>query len=49
MHFLERIKFRFEKERKPYISLHFKAFHKYYSRIIFEKCVATLNFLFGFQ
>ena len=33
----------------PYIALHCKDFYKYYSRIIFEKCVVTPNFLFGFQ
>ena len=50
MHFWEIIKFQFEKERlTPYIALYFTAFYKYYLWIIFEKCVVTPNFLFGFQ
>ena len=32
-----------------YIDLHFNALYKYYSPIIFEKCVVTPNILFGFQ
>ena len=46
MHFWEIIMLQFEKK---YIALYFKAFYKYYSWIIFEKCVVTPNFLFGFQ
>ena len=36
-------------KRTPYIALYFKAFYKYCWLIIFEKCVVTPNFLFGFQ
>ena len=48
MHFGRIITLQFEK-KTPYFALYFKAFNKYYSSIIFEKCVATPNFLFGFQ
>ena len=33
-------------EITPYIALYFKAFYKYYSWIIFEKCMVTPNFPF---
>ena len=48
MHFWEIIKFQFF-ERMPYIALYFKAFYKYYSWIIFEKCVVTPNLLLDFN
>ena len=39
MHFWEIIKLQFEKERHTLLCIIFKAFYKYYSWIIFEKCV----------
>ena len=47
-HFSEIIEFQIWK-RTPYIALYFKTFYKYCWLIIFEKCVVTLNFLFGFS
>ena len=46
---LEPFATRNQQERTPYIALYFKAFYRYVSWIIFEKCVVTPNFLFGFQ
>ena len=48
MHFSEIIKLQFGK-KIPYIALYFGAFKRYYCLIIYEKCVVTPNFLFGFQ
>ena len=47
MHFWEIIKLQFEKERHTFLCI-LKAFYKYYSSIIFEKCVVTPNILFEF-
>ena len=45
MHFSEIIKLQFEKERHTLLCI-LKAFYKYYSSIIFEKCVVTPQFSF---
>ena len=49
MHFWEIITLQFEKKTSYNALYDFKAFYEYYTSIIFEKCVVTPNFLFGFQ
>ena len=48
MHFWEIIKLQFEK-KMPYIALYLKLFTNIIHELIFEKCVVTPTFLFGFQ
>ena len=48
MHFSEIIKLQFGKGHQTLLGV-LKAFYRYCSLMIFEKCVVTPNFLFGFQ
>ena len=47
-HFSEIIKLQFW-EKMSYIVMYFNAFWNYFCLIISEKCVVTLNYIFGFQ